>query len=134
MLEFKYIKNKYWQTFILAFLVALLFFLPISLRDALLGQPFHYAGDYNSQSMLFWQYAYHFINDGGSFSWETELGCGFVKSYSYYMLGSPFFWASRIIASKSMLCHHSSSTGRTNSFLNFYIYYIIFFIIYQEKK
>lgn len=102
MLEFKYIKNKYWQTFILAFLVALLLFLPISLRDAMLGQPFHYAGDYNSQSMLFWQYANQFIKGGGSFSWETELGSGFVNSYSYYMLGSPFFWASLWIPSKWM--------------------------------
>lgn len=102
MLEFKYIKNKYWQTFILAFLVTLLLFLPISLRDAMLGQPFHYAGDYNSQSMLFWQYANQFIKDGGSFSWETELGSGFVNSYSYYMLGSPFFWASLWIPSKWM--------------------------------
>jgi len=102
VLEFKYIKNKYWQTFILAFLVALLLFLPISLRDAMLGQPFHYAGDYNSQSMLFWQYANQFIKGGGSFSWETELGSGFVNSYSYYMLGSPFFWASLWIPSKWM--------------------------------
>nr|DAM21935.1 MAG TPA: hypothetical protein [Caudoviricetes sp.] len=47
---------------------------------------------------------------------------------------SPFFWASRIIASKSMLYHHSSSTGRTNSFLNFYIYYIIFFNICQPDR
>lgn len=102
MLEFKYVKNKYWQTFILAFLVALLLFLPIALRDAMLWQPFHYAGDYNSQSMLFWQYANQFIKDGGSFSWETELGSGFINSYSYYMLGSPFFWASLWIPSKLM--------------------------------
>lgn len=102
MLEFKHVKSKYWQTFILAFLTALLLFLPISLRDAMLGQPFHYAGDYNSQSMLFWQYANQFIKDGGSFSWETELGSGFVNSYSYYMLGSPFFGASLWIPSKWM--------------------------------
>lgn len=102
MLEFKHVKSKYWQTFILAFLTALLLFLPISLRDAMLGQPFHYAGDYNSQSMLFWQYANQFIKDGGPFSWETELGSGFVNSYSYYMLGSPFFWASLWIPSKWM--------------------------------
>lgn len=102
MLEFKHVKSKYWQTFILAFLTALLLFLPISLRDAMLGQPFHYAGDYNSQSMLFWQYANQFIKGGGSFSWKTELGSGFVNSYSYYMLGSPFFWASLWIPSKWM--------------------------------
>lgn len=91
MLEFKYIKNKYWQTFILSFMLAFLLFLPISLRDAMQGNVFHYAGDYNSQSMLFWQYANEFVKSGGTFSWVTELGSGFINSYSYYMLGSHFF-------------------------------------------
>lgn len=102
MLEFKHVKSKYWQTFILSFLIAVLLFLPISLRDAMQGQVFHYAGDYNNQSLLFWQYANQFIKDGGSFSWETELGSGFVNAYSYYMLGSPFFWASLWVPSKWM--------------------------------
>lgn len=85
MLEFKYIKNKYWQAFVLSFILALLLLLPISLRDAIQGNVFHYAGDYNSQSLLFWQYANKFIKSGGTFSWVTELGSGFVNSYSYYM-------------------------------------------------
>lgn len=93
MLEFKYIKNKYWQTFILSFLLAALLFLPISLRDAMQGYVFHYAGDYNNQSMLFWQYANQFVKDGGTFSWETDIGSSFVNSYSFPVLGSPFFWA-----------------------------------------
>lgn len=37
MLEFKYIKNKYWQAFVLSFILALLLLLPISLRDAIQG-------------------------------------------------------------------------------------------------
>lgn len=102
MLEFKYIKNKYWQAFVLSFILALLLLLPISLRDAIQGNVFHYAGDYNSQSLLFWQYANKFIKSGGTFSWVTELGSGFVNSYSYYMLGSPFFWASLWVPAKWM--------------------------------
>ena len=102
MLEFRYIKKPYWQVFTLCFLLAALLFLPISLQDAIQGHVFHYAGDYNSQSMLFWQYANQFIKSGGTFSWETELGSGFINSYSYYMLGSPFFWASLWVPSKWM--------------------------------
>lgn len=102
MLEFKYIKNKYWQTFILSFMLAFLLFLPISLRDAMQGNVFHYAGDYNSQSMLYWQYANEFVKSGGTFSWVTELGSGFINSYSYYMLGSPFFWVSLWVPAKWM--------------------------------
>lgn len=102
MLEFRYIKKPYWQVFTLCFLLAALLFLPISLQDAIQGHVFHYAGDYNSQSMLFWQYANQFVKNGGTFSWETELGSGFINSYSYYMLGSPFFWASLWIPSKWM--------------------------------
>ena len=102
MLEFKYIKNKYWQTFILSFLLAALLFLPISLRDAMQGYVFHYAGDYNNQSMMFWQYANQFVKDGGTFSWETDIGSSFVNSYSFPVLGSPLFWASSWIPSKWM--------------------------------
>lgn len=102
MLEFKYIKNKYWQTFILSFLLGALLFLPISLRDAMQGYVFHYAGDYNNQSMMFWQYANQFVKDGGTFSWETDIGSSFVNSYSFPVLGSPLFWASSWIPSKWM--------------------------------
>ena len=83
-------------------MLAFLLFLPISLRDAMQGNVFHYAGDYNSQSMLFWQYANEFVKSGGTFSWVTELGSGFINSYSYYMLGSPFFGVSLWVPAKWM--------------------------------
>ena len=94
MLEFRYIKKPYWKVFVLCLLLAALLFLPISLRDAMQGKVFYYAGDYNSQSLPFWQYANDFVKQAGSFSWATDLGSGFINSYSYYMLGSPFFWLS----------------------------------------
>lgn len=87
-------QNKYWLTFGLAALGAALMFLPFLVIDK--GY-FTYAGDYNSQMVPFQFYANQFLkNGGGSFSWATDLGSGFVNSYAYYLLGSPFFWLSML--------------------------------------
>lgn len=102
MLEFRYIKKPYWQVFTLCFLLSFLLFLPISLRDALQGNVFHYAGDYNAQQIPFWQYGNALIKQGGSFSWATDIGSGFLNAYSFYTLGSPFFWLSMIVPTKLM--------------------------------
>ena len=80
MLEFRYIKKPYWKAFVLCLLLAALLFLPISLRDAMQGKVFYYAGDYNSQSLPFWQYANDFVKQAGSFSWATDIGSGFINS------------------------------------------------------
>lgn len=40
--------------------------------------------------------------NGGSFSWATDLGSGFVNSYSFYLLGSPFFWLSMVVPARLM--------------------------------
>ncbi len=67
-------------------------FIPFMIVDKGL---FIYAGDFNSQQISFWQYANDFIKEGkGQFSWASDLGSSFVNSYSFYMLGSPFFWLS----------------------------------------
>lgn len=102
MLEFRYIKKPYWQVFTLCFLLAAMLFLPISLQDAIQGHVFHYAGDYNTQSILFWQYCNEFVKSGGSYSWVTDLGSGFLTSYAFGIIGSPFFWLSLIVPSEFM--------------------------------
>lgn len=102
MLEFRYIKKHYWQTFVLCALLAMLLFLPICLRDGMDGTFFHYAGDYNAQQILFWQYGNNFVKQGGSFSWQTDLGSGFINAYSFYILGSPFYWLSLLVPSHLM--------------------------------
>ncbi len=87
-------QNKYWLTFGLTALGAALMFLPFLAVDK--GY-FTYAGDYNSQMVPFQYYANQFLKTGGgSFSWATDLGSGFVNSYAYYLLGSPFFWLSML--------------------------------------
>lgn len=91
-------KSKYWQTFALCFGVAVLLFLPHCISDAAAGGGFfHYAGDFNDQQINFYQYANAFLKQGGSFSWATDLGSGFVNAYSFYLLGSPFFWLSALL-------------------------------------
>ena len=66
------------------------------------GGYFHYAGDFNDQQINFYRYANAFVKNGGSFSWATDLGSGFVNSYSFYLLGSPFFWLSMVVPARLM--------------------------------
>lgn len=85
-------QNKYWLAFGLCALAAALVFLPFYIVDQGI---FLYAGDFNSQQIPFYYYANEFVKSGGgSFSWATDLGSGFLNSYSFYLVGSPFWWLS----------------------------------------
>ena len=85
-------QNKYWLAFGLCALGAAMVFLPFYIVD---GGIFLYAGDFNSQQIPFYYYANEFVKSGGgSFSWATDLGSGFINSYSFYLVGSPFWWLS----------------------------------------
>ena len=96
-------KSQYRRAFVLCFLLAAALFLPHCIADAVWGGGwFHYAGDFNDQQINFYQYANAFIKQGGSFSWATDLGSGFVNAYSFYLLGSPFFWLTLWVPSQWM--------------------------------
>ena len=90
-------RSRYWQVFWLCFAVAAALFLPHCIIDGLNGDFFHYAGDFNDQQISFYSYANNFVKQGGSFSWATDLGSGFVNSYSFYLCGSPFFWLTLLL-------------------------------------
>ncbi|MBR5277911.1 MAG: YfhO family protein [Clostridia bacterium] len=54
---------------------------------------FLYYGDYNAQQICFYEHCVEMVHNGDfGWDWVTDLGSNFVGSYSYYMLGSPFFW------------------------------------------
>jgi hypothetical protein len=91
--------SPYWRVFLLCMLTALLIFLPFQIVD---GGIFHYAGDFNSQQITFWRYMNQFVKQGGSFAWYADLGSGAVNAYSFYLLGSPFFWFSLIFPANWM--------------------------------
>ena len=83
-------KNRYLAAFLLACLVAAAIFIPFMIQDQ--GY-FFYFGDYNVQDIPFYQHAHEMIRSG-NWNWDfgTDLGANFIGSYSFYMLGSPFFW------------------------------------------
>lgn len=95
-------RTCYWQVFGLCLALAAVLFLPHCIIDGFTGGFFHYAGDFNDQMIPFYAYANDFVKQGGSFSWATDLGSGFVNAYSYYCLGSPFFWLTILLPASWM--------------------------------
>ena len=76
--------------FLWAFLLAAILVIPVMVYDK--GY-FLYYGDFNVQEIPFYQLAHDSIQNG-EMGWShlTDLGANFIGSYSFYLLGSPFFW------------------------------------------
>ena len=83
-------KEKYFSTFIIALATAAALFVPYMI----LGEGyFTFYGDFNVQQIPFYQQCHKAVKEGNIFwSWTTDLGANFIGSYSFYLLGSPFFW------------------------------------------
>lgn len=84
-------KNRYFlKTFFIALLCSFVIFIPFILVD---GGRFIFYGDFNAQQIPFYQLAHRAVR-AGDFGWNqyTDLGANFIGSYSFYLLGSPFFW------------------------------------------
>lgn len=80
----------YIKVFVIAFVVSAIFFLPSLFGDRGI---FLFYGDYNVQQIPFYQLAHRAIREGNiGFNFYTDLGVNFIGSYSFYLLGSPFFW------------------------------------------
>ncbi|MCI8633653.1 MAG: YfhO family protein [Lachnospiraceae bacterium] len=84
------IKKLYGKTFLIAIAIALVLFVPAMIIDQ--GY-FLFVGDFNSQQIPFYKIAHHAIRNGEwGWNWYTDIGANFIASYSFYLLGSPFFW------------------------------------------
>ena len=78
------------NTFLIALLAAACFFVPYMIMDE--GY-FLFFGDFNVQQIPFYQLAHDAVRSGEmGWSFATDLGANFIGSYSFYLLGSPFFW------------------------------------------
>ena len=83
-------KERYAQAFFLGLLVSGLFLGFYIVQN---NGYFLYYGDFNVQQIPFYRLAHDAVRSGNWFwNWNTDLGVNFVGSYSFYMLGSPFFW------------------------------------------
>ena len=83
-------KKYYQKSFLYALIMAAVLFLPFVIID---GGYFIFYGDYNAQQIPFFKHCVEAVHNGTlGWDWGTDLGANFVGSYSYYTLGSPFFW------------------------------------------
>ena len=78
------------KAFLWGAVIAAVFIVPSMIIDK--GM-FLYYGDYNAQVIPFYQVMSAAIKNGEfGWNWYTDLGTSFIGGYSYYNLGSPFFW------------------------------------------
>ena len=81
-----YLLRAFW----IAFATAFLFFIPFILFD---NGYFLFYGDFNVQQVPFYQMCHDAVRSGNlGWSWTTDLGATCICSYTFYLLGSPFFW------------------------------------------
>lgn len=91
-------QSKYYyyrKTFLYSALIACLITIPFIVWEWVrTGHGiFLYYGDYNAQQIAFYKHCVGMVREGNiGWDWFTDMGSNFVGSYSYYMLGSPFFW------------------------------------------
>ena len=85
------------RIFLISFALAAVVFLPFMLINE--GY-FLYYGDFNVQQVPFYRLCHDAILSG-NYKWShiTDLGANFIGSYSFYTLGSPFFWISLLFPS-----------------------------------
>lgn len=78
-------------TFLAALFMAAVIFVPfIVFNNGIM----YYYGDFNVQEIPFYQLVHDAVRSG-NLGWNhiTDLGSDTISSYSFYLLGSPFFWA-----------------------------------------
>ena len=82
--------NYFLKAFFLGMGLSLLIFLPFMAVD---GGRFLFYGDFNVQQIPFYRLAHDAVRAGEwGWNYRTDLGANFIGSYSFYLLGSPFFW------------------------------------------
>ena len=88
------------KAFLWGAVIAAAFVIPCMFLDK--GMYLYY-GDYNYQVIPFYQLMVDSIHSGNTgWSWYTDLGSSFVGSYTFYNLGSPFFWILLLFPSKAV--------------------------------
>lgn len=88
------------KAFLLALLVASVIYVPFIIYDNGL---FLYYGDFNVQQIPFYQLVHDTIKSGNiGWSHNTDLGANLIGSYSFYLIGSPFFWLTMLFPSQAV--------------------------------
>ncbi len=83
-------KERWLSTFFFALFAAAVMFAPFVITG---NGYFTFYGDFDVQQIPFYQMCHNAVRTG-DFGWNyaTDLGTDFIGSYTFYLLGSPFFW------------------------------------------
>lgn len=95
------VKKRYWTyALFIPMIMAVVMFLPFLIYD---GGLFLYYGDFNVQQIPFYQMIHDTILSGNiGWSHTTDLGANIIGSYSFYNIGSPFFWITLLFPSAAV--------------------------------
>lgn len=94
-------KNSYLKVFLSAFCMFFLIVLPVVIYNK--GYMTYY-GDFNSQQLPFLKHIHESVRNGNIlWDWYTDLGSDFISTYSFYLLGSPFFWLMLLVPESLVL-------------------------------
>lgn len=87
-------RHRYIEVFLFGALISAGFMVLYLVLDG----AFMFYGDFNVQQIPFYIEANRAIREG-SLLWNstTDLGVNFIGSYSFYLLGSPFFWLTTLL-------------------------------------
>ncbi len=92
--------GRYWYVLAVGFLTALAVMLPFLVYDK--GYFLMY-GDFNVQQYPFYMHVHDAIHKGEiGWDFKTDLGVNLIGSYSFYNLGSPFFWLTLLLPSAAV--------------------------------
>ncbi len=93
-------ENLCLQTFLWGLGLSFLIFIPWIIYN---GGYFFFYGDFNVQQIPFYQMIHDSIQSGNiGWSYTTDLGANIIGSYSFYMIGSPFFWVTMLFPSQAV--------------------------------
>ncbi|MDE6035888.1 MAG: YfhO family protein [Ruminococcus sp.] len=91
----RHTEEKYLTAFLMGFVCLLVSVIPVMIAD---GGYFIYYGDFNAQQIPFYNLANDAVRNGQfGWNWYTDLGSDLLTSYSFYLIGSPFFWLSTML-------------------------------------
>ncbi|MDE5861604.1 MAG: YfhO family protein, partial [Ruminococcus sp.] len=94
-LKLRHTEEKYLTAFLMGFVCLLVSVIPVMIMD---GGYFIYYGDFNAQQIPFYNLANDAVrNRQFGWNWYTDLGSDLMTSYSFYLIGSPFFWLSTLL-------------------------------------
>lgn len=91
-------EKKFDVNYIKAFLMGFVVFAICVIPSAVMSRGIWiYYGDFNVQQIPFYIHAHEAIRSGNFlYDWGTDLGGSLLGMYSFYLLGSPFFWLTLI--------------------------------------